>query len=29
MKRTLEACKLMERAKAILQHKHNVTEEEA
>ena len=29
MKRTLEARKLMERAKGILQHKHNLTEEEA
>jgi GAF domain-containing protein len=29
MKRTLEARKLMERAKGILQHKHNITEEEA
>jgi len=29
MKRTLEERKLMERAKGILQHKHNLTEEEA
>jgi signal transduction protein with GAF and PtsI domain len=29
MKRTLEARKLVERAKGILQHKHNLTEEEA
>lgn len=29
MKRTLEARKLIERAKGILQHKHNLTEEEA
>jgi GAF domain-containing protein len=29
MKRTLEARKLMERAKGILQYKHNLTEEEA
>jgi GAF domain-containing protein len=29
MKRTLEARKLMERAKGILQHKHHLTEEEA
>jgi signal transduction protein with GAF and PtsI domain len=29
MKRALEARKLMERAKGILQHKHNLTEEEA
>ena len=29
MKRTLEARKLIERAKGILQYKHNLTEEEA
>jgi len=29
MKRTLETRKLVERAKGILQHKHNLTEEEA
>jgi uroporphyrinogen-III synthase len=29
MKRTLEARKLIERAKGILQHKHSLTEEEA
>ena len=29
MKRTLEARKMIERAKGILQHKHNLTEEEA
>ena len=29
MKRTLEARKLIERAKGILQHRHNLTEEEA
>ena len=29
MKRTLETRKLVERAKGILQHKHNLTEEES
>ena len=29
MKRTLETRKLVERAKGILQYKHNLTEEEA